>query len=101
MRHYARPLRATLTASLVLMAGTAVAVGPTLGSELTTATRSPGRVRRSAAINSTSKPDANVFAPAMCSMSALIGMRLRYRGILIKSRSVCASKSANARHERV
>ena len=57
-----------------------------LGSELTTATRSPGRIRRSTAINSRSRPDANVFAPASSSISALIGMPLRYRGIVVKSR---------------
>ena len=48
--------------------------------------RSPGRIRRSAAINSISRPVANVLAPASSSISARIAMLLRYRGIPSNSR---------------
>ena len=61
--------------------------GPRLRSEPTTAMRSPGRARRSAAISSISRPDAKVLAPASNSISARIAILLRYRGISIKSRS--------------
>ena len=44
-------------------------------------------MRRSAAINSISRPVANVLAPASSSMWARIAMLLRYRGVPIKSRS--------------
>ena len=46
-----------------------------------------GRIRRSVAINSISRPVANVSAPASSSMWARIAMLLRYRGVPIKSRS--------------
>ena len=48
--------------------------GPMLGSPLITATRSPLRLRRSAAIKSGRRPEANVLVPASSSTFALVLM---------------------------
>jgi hypothetical protein len=48
--------------------------GPMLSSSPARATKSPRRLRRSAAINSGTRPDTNVFRPMSRSMSAFTGM---------------------------
>ena len=48
--------------------------GPMLCSSPITATRSPGRHRRSTEINSGNRPDAKVFRPISRLISVLIGM---------------------------
>ena len=52
--------------------------GPMPGSPLITATRSPGRLRRSAAINSGRRPEAKVFAPVSSSIVACIAIASSY-----------------------
>ncbi len=70
--------------------------GPTPSSSPTTATKSPGWLRRSTAINSGSRPDAKVFRPISRLTSALIAVRAFYssestwRYTLVLSATYCA-----------
>jgi hypothetical protein len=62
--------------------------GPMLGSPLITATRSPLRLRRSAAIKSGSRPEANVLVPASSSTFAFVLMQQDYSFCLKESNTV-------------
>jgi hypothetical protein len=66
--------------------------GPILSSSPVRATKSPGRQLRTAAINSGSSPDANVFWPMSRSMSAFIGLDAFYRSPKMRERQRCAAQ---------
>src|SRR5262249_57207917 len=74
---------------------------PTLGSPLVNATRSPGRLRRSASISSGNKPDAKVFAPASSSMAVFITINSSYydRRRKIHHRAPDAGASVRSNHD--
>ena len=59
--------------------------GPMLCSSPTTATRSPGRLRRRTAINSGKRPDPKVFRPISRSRSAFIALGAFYSSFPVKN----------------